>query len=333
MSAKNNSSTTQSTSNNSTANLRYQPYKEAVEELVPFSVAIIVANSLVFVLFLKKKTLRTSANYLLLSLALCDFFTGSVNIPLTIMAFTQAVPIPKLPDLFFFVTLLHNFTAVATGYHIVVITLEQYLVFVWGVRRPISIKVILKALAGVWGASAIIAIVPFFWKSELHARSPKASNLQTAHALFCLVAVFLLPYTFMIYAYAVMFKAITKKRQQLESLSDNSARDDNQGSSRQEKRCLAIFVTMVTLYLVCWMPWFTLALILTLDTSGSYHTFSHVFVVIRYMTSVFNPVLYTFFKRDFFTGFKQVILRRTYLERRMSFSAEETARNSSEHGL
>ncbi|KAJ7328665.1 hypothetical protein OS493_023940 [Desmophyllum pertusum] len=327
----NNSFSTHSTSNvsNSTTDFKYKPFKNAVPELVPFSVAIILANSFVFVLFLKKKSIRTPANYLLLSLALCDFFTGCVNIPLTIMAFTQVVPYAKLPDVFYLVAVLHNFTAVVTGYHILVITAERYLLFVWEVRRPASKNAILKILGGVWGASAIIAIVPFFWKSQLYAKDPKASTLQTAHAIFCLAAVFLLPYTFIIYAYAVMFKAIKKTRRQMETMQNGS--EDQAGCSSHEKRCLVIFVTMGTLYLVCWLPWFTLSLIFSLDASdgnGVHGTVSHVVAIVRYMTSVLNPVLYTFFKRDFFIAFKQVILRRRF-EERVSFSALETARNSS----
>lgn len=331
-----NDNSSRSSSNESTSTLSYKPFMDAVPELVPFSVAIILANSFVFVLFLKKNTLRTPANYLLLSLALCDLFTGCVNIPLAIMAFTQAVPYAKLSDVFYLVTVLHNFTAVATGYHILVITLERYLVFAWQVRRPVSKNVIWKVLGGVWAASAIIAVVPFFWKSDFYANNPKASILQTSHAIFCLAAVFLLPYTFIIYAYAVMFKAIKKTRKpELETVQDGNE-PEKVGRSGSQNKCLVVFVTMGTLYLVCWLPWFILVLIFSLDTSddsGVHETVSHVFAVVRYMTSVLNPVLYTFFKRDFFTAFKQVILRRAFQERRVSLSVLETARNSSRDDL
>lgn len=327
---------TPSTSNksNSTADLNYKPFKEAIPELVPFSVAITLANSFVFVLFAKKNFLRTPANFLLFSLALCDFFTGCVNIPLAIMAFAQAVPYAKLPDVFYLVTVLHNFTAVATGYHILVITLERYLVFAWENRRPVSKEAILRVLAVIWGASAIIAIVPFFWKAELYANDPKASILQTSHAVFCLAAVFLLPYTFIIYAHAVMFVAIKKTRQEMQAIQIEN-HQLKAGCSESEKKCLLIFVTMGTLYLVCWLPWFTLALIFSLEDqtdSGIHRTVSHVFAIVRYMTSVLNPVLYTFFKRDFYNAFKQVILRQT-LEERLSLSDLETARNSTRDEL
>lgn len=332
-----NSFATHATSNesNSTADLSYKPFMNAVPELVPFSVAIVLANSFVFVLFLKKNTLRTPANYLLLSLAMCDFFTGCVNIPVAIVAFIQAVPYNNLPDVLFLVTVLHNFTAVATSYHILVITLERYLVFAWQIRRPVSKKAIWKVLGGVCVASAIIAIVPFSWKSDLYASNPKASVLQTSHAVFCLSAVFLLPYMFIIYAYVAMLKAIKKTRKRMDSVQDGN-QIEKAGPSGSEKRCLVIFVTMGTLYLVCWLPWYTLALIFSLNASndnGIDETVSRIFAVVRYMTSIINPVLYTFFKRDFFSAFKQVILRRGLEGRRMSLSVLETVRNSSRDDL
>lgn len=311
---------------NTPTNSKLTPFNEAVPELVPFSVAIILANSLVFVLFIKKTSLRTPANYLLLSLAGCDFFTGCVNIPLALMAFTHVVPYPKLSDLYYMVAVLHNFTAVCTGYHILVITLEKYLAFIWDVARPASKNTIFKVLCMVWAASATIATVPFFWKTEKTKQSPKALTLQTAHAIFCLAAVFVLPYTFISYAYAVMFKAIKNARQRRELRQNH--RDEQ---TRNERRCEVIFVIMGSLYLVCWLPWFTLTLVLTVlpsHTSPSLGTLSHMFIVVRYSTSVVNPILYTFFKRDFFVAFKEIILKRG-VETRVSLSALETARSSS----
>lgn len=321
---QNNSSNRIMNEPNSSIDFKYEPFNQAVPELVPFSVAIILANSFVFILFIKKTSLRTPANYLLLSLAGCDFFTGCINIPLALLAFTQAVPYSKLPDLFYLVAVLHNFTAVSTGYHILVITLERYLAFIWDVVRPASKSTILKVLCTVWGASTIIAMVPFFWKTKK--QNPKALNLQISHAIFCLVAVFVLPYTFIIYAHTVMFKAIKNARHQRQ-LGQNHGNKLLKGN---ERRCMVIFIIMGVLYLVCWLPWFTLALIFALYpsvTSDELTLLSHVFAVVRYSTSVINPMLYTFFKRDFFVAFKEIILRRGHQERE-SLSALETVQNS-----
>ena len=58
-------------------------------QLIPIAVLIAFVNGVVFVLYAKDKHLRTPANYLLFSLAVCDFMTGLINIPLFIIVFTR----------------------------------------------------------------------------------------------------------------------------------------------------------------------------------------------------------------------------------------------------
>ena len=310
---------------NSSLSLTFTPIHEAISELVPFSLSIILANSLVFLLFLKKTSLRTPSNYLLISLAGCDFFTGFVNIPLTLIVFTQIITYPTLSDLYFLVAVSHNFTAVSTGYHILAITLEKYLAFMHDARHPRSRRAIFRVLSVVWIASVAIAIVPFFWKNK-NTPSPKALRLQMAHAIFCLTAVFVLPYIFMIYAYVVMYQAINKARRQRQL--EGNCKDHPHNN---ENRCEVIFIIMGVLYLLCWLPWFSLVLIFTIDTpqeiSTKLDTISHVFALVRYSTSVVNPILYTFFKRDFFCAFREIILRKGHREERF-FSVLETVRQS-----
>ena len=311
----------------SNLNFNIDPLHEAVPELTPISLLITLANSLVFLLFLKKPSLRTASNYLLISLAGCDFFTGIVNIPITLIAFTHSVPYPKLSDLFFLVAVLHNFTAVSTGYHILAITLDKYMSFKREATRKTSKTTIFRVLCLVWSGSVAIAIVPFFWKNE-NTQGNRARRLQMGHAIFCLTAVFVVPYTFMIYAYNVMYQAIKNAREQRQL--EQSCREQHR---KNEQRCVVIFVIMALLYLVCWLPWFSLALVYTVypsePTIGTeLDTVSHVFALVRYSTSVLNPILYTFFKRDFFTAFKEVILRKRHGEEKFS-SVLETARQSS----
>lgn len=67
--------------------LKYKFFKEVVLEFVLFFVVIILVNSFVFVFFLKKNFFRIFVNYFFLSLVICDFFIGCVNILLVIMVF------------------------------------------------------------------------------------------------------------------------------------------------------------------------------------------------------------------------------------------------------
>ena len=91
---------------------------EAVAELVPVALLVTIANGFVLVLFKKNTKLRTASNYVLFSLAVCDFMTGIINIPLFIIE--SLTPVIKSFEVRYYmailVSVLNNLT-----YHIVII--------------------------------------------------------------------------------------------------------------------------------------------------------------------------------------------------------------------
>ena len=98
--------------NNSTATDQSSPMPNfgmtALMRLLPIAIAIILSNGLVFALFCKKKSLRTSSNYLLLGLAICDFITGAVNIPYFVIFLFQVVPPSMQVDYNYWLYVVHT---------------------------------------------------------------------------------------------------------------------------------------------------------------------------------------------------------------------------------
>ena len=282
---------------------------QAIAELIPVALLITIANGLVLVLFARRKQLRTAPNYVLFSLAICDFMSGVMNIPLfIIVAFTPVITSLELQFyLSILVSVLNNLTAISTCYHILVATTEKYMSIIWPVtHRLISRKTVATVLGVVWALSILVAFLPFAWVNMED--SETQAKLQLGHVIFCLVAVFLLPYSFMIYAFVVIFKWIsTQGKTRSQSLS-------KQHLSRQaslEKRCLILFASMATVYLVCWLPWYILMLLFKVyDKRNRLQIPAHVFVLFRYATSIINPALYTFFRRDFRTALKSLLRKR-----------------------
>ena len=291
---------------------------QAISELVPVGLLIILANGLVLVLFSKRTQLRTPANYVLFSLAACDFITGIINIPLfIIVAFTPLTTLVKfehvMADL---VSVLNNFTAISACYHILAATAEKYLSIIWPVKhRLMTRKTVFKVLLVVWLVSFIAAFIPFAWVN-MEDRETKA-KLDLGHVIFCLVAVFLLPYIIMIYTFVVIFKSISNRGKAKGSVLRRSH------FSRQaalERRCLILFAFMATVFLVCWLPWFILMLLYLVNYNlEGLENATQVFVLVRYATSIINPVLYTFFRRDFNTALKSLFKKNYERSRRFSF--------------
>lgn len=282
--------------NNSSSSQQPNDGVKALSKVLPVSIAITLINGLVFFIFYRRKALRTTSNYILLSLAICDFLTGTINIPYFILFSFQVVPLAMLANFNYGMYLLHTLMAVSAAYHILAITAEKYLAVIRPLRHYlVTKKTVWKILVGIWITSAFIAAIPMSWKD-----SESRFIWYIVHASLCIFLVFLVPYTFMIYAFTAMFKVIAKRKRP--SITRKSSRLQRKIISDQ--KCVLVFALMAAIFVVCWLPYFslTLAVYVTYLTSGSsalIKTVSEVFVIIRYMTSITNPLLYTFFKRDF----------------------------------
>lgn len=144
----------------------------------------------------------------------------------------------------------------------------------------------------------MVAFFPFAWITS------KDTAYQTGHVIFCLVVVFLLPYSFMIYAFVAIFRRISTKGKRR---SQAICGPHHSRQAALEKKCLILFVCMAMIYLVCWLPWFILMLLYAVyDKQDDLEIPSHVFVLVRYATSIINPILYTFFRRDFRMALKSL---------------------------
>lgn len=68
-----------------------------------------------------------------------------------------------------------------------------------------------------------------------------------------------------------------------------------------------LFVTMATAFLICWFPWFLLQLLFFLKFEPeALEVPAHIFTLVRYITSVINPLLYTLLRPDFYAALKSL---------------------------
>ena len=300
-----------------------QSAKNVVAQLLPIAILVVLVNGVVFLLFAKEKRLRTPTNYLLLSLAVCDFMTGLINVPLTIISRS----IPPNFSLGFFLGALHYLVVVLVVYHIFAITAERYFSIVYPFRHrwKMTNKSSLKIVAVIWMAAVVISFLPVaWWFQRLRVNSPQNNiatvtlQIQTGHTVFCMVFVFLLPYVFIVYSQVVMFKTIRIRRKTRKFQAVKNNHDVNSFVARKAKdikRCLIIFAFMAFLFATCWFPWFVISFFqglwfpLSEDGMLILEDFSEAFLILRYLTSIFNPLLYTFLKRDFLDAFKAIVLK------------------------
>ena len=302
---------------------------ETLWQLVPIAVLIVITNALVFLLFGKIRSLRTPANYFLLSLAISDVMTGLINIPL----FCVLSTLDEMSSVYCASEVFHNVISCSVAYHITAITVERYLAVVnpFG-HFLMTKKTVVKILSTVWLFSAFLGAIPASWWSAWWNGERLALYVQTGNNIFSLVVVFVIPYMFILYAYFIMFKAVSCKNRFKNSLERKDHRAFKKASN--EKKCLIILLTMAIAFAICWIPWFTLRLIYSLADVGWMHYIdltlmehvSHAFIIIRYLSSAINPLLYTFFKQDFWNAFKVVVLKKKSRRPSMTLSMRQTIR-------
>jgi len=281
------------------ADKRHSVGLKEMSKLLPIAIAITLTNGLVFVMFYKRKRLRTASNYLLLGLAVCDFLTGTINIPYYIIFSFGFIPYNSL--FVHCLYILHTLMTISAGYHILIITAEKYFAIIRPLKhRFITKTTICKLSLGIWMTSAIIALVPFTWWT-----SPLASICYVIHSAFCLLMVFLAPYVFMVYAFTIMSRAISKRK--MSGLPNDCARLRFHEKRANDRKCILVFAVMATVYVICWLPYFSFMLIINITWYPSLDKAIYLFAIIRYMTSFINPLLYTFFKRDFWLALKTLM--------------------------
>ena len=306
---------------------------DEIAQLAPIAVLILLTNGVVFLLFGKMKTLRTPANYFLLSLAISDAMTGLINIPL-FLSVVWTVGKSSYGSVYCASEVFHNTISCSVAYHITAITIEKYVAVVNPLGRFLMTKkTVVKILSAVWLWSAFLGTIPVsWWSSWWNYTDPLALYLQAGHIIVCLVAVFFIPYMFILYAYSTMFKAVSSKRRLKKSKHQMDPRAFKKANN--EKKCLIILLIMAIAFAVCWIPWFTLRLIFSLIPIGRIDNIdsifmedaSHIFIIIRYLSSAINPLLYTFFKQDFWGAFKVVVLKRHPRRPSTTLSIRQTVR-------
>ena len=206
------------------------------------------------------------------------------------------------------------------------------------VTRPRCVLVILF----IWLTSAITASVQFTWLDPVHhdpheELSRAALKAELIYDIFFLSFFFLLPFALMCFTYGrTIFEIVRQSRNiQRQNLpSSHNARNRN----RHERKAIAIFVAMLLVYIICWLPYFGLR---RFDLSELPIPLIYIAIWLKYLASLLNPCMYIFGKYDYrkalwellrpaktehnFTSTKSTVLRATLVAEMNELGQGETA--------
>lgn len=261
---------------------------------------IIIINTFVLFLVYKRKVLRTVTNYILCSLAVSDLLTGLCSIPIYL-----ACNIIRKPEICFWSEVMLRLTSVSTVLHLLMVTMDRYLAIIYSLRYHslVTKKRAVLVLSGIWSVSLFMALVQLAWiKPEMSVQErPKSiKDKEIPYDLLSIGLFFTVPLLVMLITYSCIFFEVLR---QSRNIKKNSVPGymENRRQDRHEWKAAIMFVIMVVIFVVCWLPYFILRL--QHNFSDSFFTLPHVteyiLIMLRFLTSFINPCLYIFGKHDF----------------------------------
>ena len=258
-----------------------------------------IANGIAVFLFLRKPRLHTAPNYFLFSLSISDLSAGLLLIPLGITrsAFYPD-PVWKVRATYFF---MDGFISFSTVYHVTVTTLDRYVAILCPLKHYVLTKKTAKVIiASVWVLAISFKSIQLHW--DLTKNETFILKNEFWWNIFRLVVLFGFPYPVMIYAFIRIFIAIRKRKNKELSASPNCRKKRTQ-QRNQERKPVVIFLLMALLFAGCWLPWFVTAFrSLNLPFPDSF-----IVLILRFLTPITNPLLYTFLKEDFNIALRELL--------------------------
>lgn len=259
-------------------------------------VLIICANSLVFQLFATTRYLRTKTNYCLVSLAVSDFMSGCVSLPLVLVCSTTfSDHVCTSMDLF------HRFQSISTILHLLVATCERY----FKIKRPFKYNILVTKqrvvilLAGVWIFSLSASLIQLTWIIQ-NLDDEIVHRLDVGYAAFGLVVLAFVPFFVIACIDGHIFYFIHKEKKMRQALTQGTVLKKQERLKRKQNdsKALIIYAVMTVTFVLGWFPYFIMSLLQDLD----YFVHSTVQIILLFLklsTALINPLLYTFFKTDF----------------------------------
>ncbi|KAL9959496.1 hypothetical protein ACROYT_G032823 [Oculina patagonica] len=277
---------------------------DPVYNIPPLVVALIIIGLNGWVIYLVKTraNLQSNMNLLLCSLALSDLLTGLISIPLHVSCdIIRQTPICVASQLAL------RFTSLSTVAHLFAITVDRHIGIKHALRYNalVTKERVLITSVFIWSSSIFVSLIQLafldYGREDLDEDNDDVINHEIRYDITCLVVYVAIPFIVMTVIYVDIFLEILRQYRHIKQYSAPGWAETKK-RTHHEWKAVAIFSIMLLAFIVCWLPFFTVRLQYNLGSDAFYdlpHVVEYVFMYLRFFTSVFNPCMYVFGKRDF----------------------------------
>ena len=284
--------------------------------------AIALGNGTVFLVFFSNRSLRTLTNHFVLSLAVSDFFVGTVLLPLQVWSPTSAALGPLIA--FMLIASLSNISGCTYDRYIAVQNPLRY----HSILTPSKVR---KTIVLIWAVPIFIAVIPQTW---LHQTYNEKQLTQRIYVGLMSVGV-LLTCSVLTRIYIGIFR-VAKRHVDAISCMEDFAEDQRRGTTSGIKRrnslkslvkhvkATKLVALIGVVFVLCWCP----LVIINIFDSLNYRNlipedFAKVALFTIFANSLINPMIYAFFQKDFRATLSKLICR--HRARRRSALREEAS--------
>lgn len=262
--------------------------------IVILSVLIVLANVIICLLVVTNKSLRTYTNGFLVSLAVSDILLGGLVFPVIL----------TIPE------------SIASGYLISVvllsgvanhccITFDRYI----AVRHPFSYaylpeKYFTKMLLIVWIVVVAFSLVPLCWNTD------QTLPIHQGYIFVEIIVFIFIPYMLICIAYCLIFTKLREHFKLLKETNVSIPRREQTGRLATEAKVAKVCLILIAAFVLCWLP------IIYMTSATAVGRFEIVPVILQTvskftlaLSSLINPLLYSFKKDDFRNALKKIVTR------------------------
>ena len=260
----------------------------------------IVLNLMVMITILLRERLRTVPNAFMISLTIADFLMASVIVPLRLSEFLQ----PNKSNSYEITNMLFPLVGVASIYSLCSVTLDRYI----HIRNALNYeKYITKfrailVVAAIWSFAIAQGVIVFFMVD-----SKKEMVYNDARFVIC----FCFPGIFIAIAYAKLF-LVARGHARAIAAATPTHLDSVRSSHNKDFKILKVVALIVGTFFLCWLPLFVLISyeLHNVELAGNSSVFRVLLQTSECLacsTTVFNPLLYGFLRKDLRLSIRNVI--------------------------
>lgn len=307
----------------------------------------IFGNLLVIVSVMRHRKLRIITNYYVISLALADMLVAmfAMTFNFSVQIFERWLFGYFMCDVW---NSLDVYFSTSSILHLCCISVDRYYAIVKPLKYNIHMtkRVVALMILNTWVSPALLSFVPIFmgWYTtednqvfrELH---PEVCEFRVnkVYGVISSSISFWIPAAIMIYMYLAIFREANKQEKEMynrhgaalllhqnntngDMLSNSSktltlhdcqetpTKDKNIIKMKREHKAARTLGIIMGTFILCWLPFFTWYMTVTLCTTCPCPSFLVTLVFwIGYFNSTLNPIIYAYFNRDFREAFKNTL--------------------------